>query len=66
MIEYEDLARVNEPFFAELRGSFEATLLSGPEFPISEQVHATTMSLPVSSAHTEEDIRAVARELNRL
>ena len=32
--------------------------------PISEEIHATTISLPISFYHTEDDIRTVAAALN--
>jgi dTDP-4-amino-4,6-dideoxygalactose transaminase len=35
------------------------------EFPISTEIHNTTLSLPVSYAHTETDISAVIELLNR-
>lgn len=34
------------------------------EFPISEEIHATTLSLPISYFHTEEDIYSVIEILN--
>ena len=36
----------------------------GQEFPISEEIHATTLSLPCSSCHTEADILQVIKVLN--
>jgi dTDP-4-amino-4,6-dideoxygalactose transaminase len=33
-------------------------------FPISEDIHATTLSLPVSFCHTEEEIRKVIQKIN--
>lgn len=32
--------------------------------PISEEIHATTLSLPISFFHTEEDVREVCRALS--
>jgi dTDP-4-amino-4,6-dideoxygalactose transaminase len=32
--------------------------------PISEEIHATTLSLPISSFHTAEDVREVAQAVN--
>jgi dTDP-4-amino-4,6-dideoxygalactose transaminase len=37
-------------------------ILSG-EYPISEEIHSTTLSLPISSFHTEEAVRSVCRAL---
>lgn len=38
--------------------------LSG-NYPISEKIHATTLSLPIAYFHTEEDVRWVAQTMNR-
>lgn len=35
------------------------------DFPISEEIHQTTLSLPVSFAHTEDDILNVIEALNK-
>lgn len=39
--------------------------LSHLTFPISEEIHNTTLSLPISTFHTEEDIYRVVDVLNR-
>ncbi len=39
-------------------------ILSG-NYPISEEIHATTVSLPISYFHTEEDVLKVCEVLNR-
>lgn len=41
-----------------MRGEFSG------EFSISEEIHNTTLSLPISYFHTKEDVREVARILN--
>lgn len=38
--------------------------LSGQEFPISEEIHRTTLSLPISFANTENEIRQIAETIN--
>jgi dTDP-4-amino-4,6-dideoxygalactose transaminase len=38
-------------------------ILSG-SYPISEEIHSTTLSLPVSYSHTEDDILRVIEVLN--
>jgi len=38
--------------------------MNSMKFPISEEIHKTTLSLPVSSFHTLDDIRKVIRILN--
>ncbi|NUM71309.1 MAG: DegT/DnrJ/EryC1/StrS family aminotransferase [Ignavibacteriaceae bacterium] len=35
------------------------------DYPVSEEIHATTLSLPVSFCHSEEDIIKVTEVLNR-
>ena len=40
-------------------------IFRGKEFPISEQIHATTLSLPISYFHTEKDIYKVIEVLNK-
>ena len=39
-------------------------LFQGQDFPISEQIHATTLSLPCSTCHSEQDIYRVVEALN--
>jgi dTDP-4-amino-4,6-dideoxygalactose transaminase len=39
-------------------------LFNGQSFPISEEIHATNLSLPCSSCHTEADIYSVIDALN--
>ena len=35
------------------------------DFPISDEIHSTTLSLPISYFHTEDDIRRVTEIINR-
>ncbi len=42
-----------------LQGMFDAAA-----FPLADEVHATTLSLPISSYHTEEDVARVIDVLN--
>lgn len=42
-----------------MQGIFEA------HYPISEEIHSTTLSLPIAFFHTQEDILKVAQTLNR-
>lgn len=39
-------------------------IFDGRSFPISEEIHATTLSLPVSYMHTEQDIMSVIEVMN--
>jgi dTDP-4-amino-4,6-dideoxygalactose transaminase len=38
--------------------------MSSLSLPISEEIHSTTLSLPISSFHTPEDIEQVIKALN--
>jgi dTDP-4-amino-4,6-dideoxygalactose transaminase len=42
-----------------LRGMFDESA-----FPLADEIHATTLSLPVSTCHSEQDIRQVIDALN--
>ena len=41
------------------------SFLSELKFPISEEIHRTTLSLPISTFHTDEEIKRVIEVLNR-
>jgi dTDP-4-amino-4,6-dideoxygalactose transaminase len=41
------------------------SFLSGLSFPVSEEIHRTTLSLPISTIHTKDDICRVVDVLNR-
>lgn len=43
-----------------LQGMFDAAA-----FPLADEIHATTLSLPISSFHTEEDVGRIIEVLNR-
>ncbi|MDX2495082.1 MAG: DegT/DnrJ/EryC1/StrS family aminotransferase [Desulfuromusa sp.] len=40
-------------------------LFAGESYPVSEEIHATTLSLPISTCHTADDIYRVIEILNR-
>ncbi len=40
-------------------------IIQETEFPVSEEIHSTTLSLPVSFGHTEEDIYKVVEVMNK-
>ena len=42
-----------------LQGMFERA------YPLAEKIHATTLSLPISTCHSEEDISLVIEVMNR-
>ncbi|MFZ9847288.1 MAG: DegT/DnrJ/EryC1/StrS family aminotransferase [Flavobacteriales bacterium] len=37
----------------------------GKKFPVSEEIHATTLSLPIAYFHTEKDIEKVVKVMNK-
>lgn len=37
----------------------------GALYPVSEEIHATTLSLPISPIHSDEDILEVIETLNK-
>jgi dTDP-4-amino-4,6-dideoxygalactose transaminase len=41
------------------------SFLSSKSFPVSEEIHNTTLSLPVSAFHTQDDISRVVEVMNR-
>lgn len=41
------------------------SFLSNRKFPVSEEIHETTLSLPISTIHTREDIFKVVEVLNK-
>ena len=40
------------------------SVLGGGSYPVSEEIHATTLSLPISFGHTEQDVLAVIEAMN--
>jgi len=42
-----------------------APFLSGKNYPVTDEIHSTTLSLPLSSAHTEDDILTVIEVMNK-
>lgn len=42
-----------------------SAILTKRNFPISEEIHATTLSLPISYCHTESDIQRVIEVMNK-
>ncbi|EMY04278.1 hypothetical protein LEP1GSC029_1409 [Leptospira interrogans str. 2002000626] len=43
----------------------DVILYAEGEFAISEEIHRTTLSLPISTFHTEEDIYKIVEIMNR-
>ncbi|MBE9585142.1 DegT/DnrJ/EryC1/StrS family aminotransferase [Mucilaginibacter sp. JRF] len=42
-----------------------ADLFTGQQYPIAEEIHATTLSLPCSYAHTKDEVMRVIEVMNR-
>jgi dTDP-4-amino-4,6-dideoxygalactose transaminase len=40
-------------------------ILDGQSSPIAEEIHATTLSLPISYFHTEKEIEQVVKIMNQ-
>jgi dTDP-4-amino-4,6-dideoxygalactose transaminase len=40
-------------------------LFIGQKYPVSVEIHSTTLSLPISYSHTETDVLQVVDVLNR-
>jgi dTDP-4-amino-4,6-dideoxygalactose transaminase len=40
------------------------SLFKGKDYPLSEEIHRTELSLPISFCHTEDEIRTVAKAIN--
>ena len=54
---------IHYPVPPHLQTAYQETF-RGQYFPISEEIHNTTLSLPISSFHTEHDITYIAESLN--
>lgn len=55
---------VHYPVSPHRQKAMSGVLLRG-DFPISEEIHATTLSLPISFCHSENDVRQVIEVMNR-
>jgi len=55
---------IHYPVAPNLQEGYRSVL--GGDFPIAEKIHAETLSLPLSTCHTEADIREVCRILRQL
>jgi dTDP-4-amino-4,6-dideoxygalactose transaminase len=42
-----------------------APFLSGQNYPVTDEIHSTTLSLPLSYAHSDEDILTVIEVMNK-
>jgi hypothetical protein len=40
-------------------------VFAGKTYPISEEIHRTTLSLPISFFHTEGDVKYVVEVINK-
>lgn len=58
------LTEIHYPVAPNLQGGYRS-ILAG-HYPIAEKIHAETLSLPLSTCHTKEDIRQVSNNLKEL
>jgi dTDP-4-amino-4,6-dideoxygalactose transaminase len=58
------LTEIHYPVAPNLQEGYRS-ILAG-HYPIAEKIHAETLSLPLSTCHTEEDIRQVSKNLKEL
>jgi len=56
---------IHYPISPNKQKAMKEFIKDGEEFPISEEIHRTTLSLPISYCHTEEDIYKVIEVLNK-
>jgi dTDP-4-amino-4,6-dideoxygalactose transaminase len=61
---HEIMTEVHYPVAPHRQMAMQGHLDSGP-YPISEEIHATTLSLPISYFHTAEDIHRVIEVMNK-
>ena len=56
-------SEIHYPVAPHLQRGYKS-FFAGEKYPLSETIHATTLSLPVSSFHTEEDVQYVSEIIN--
>ncbi len=54
---------IHYPIAPHLQVAYKS-YFAGLDFPISEEIHNTTLSLPISFIHTEKDVKLVADAIN--
>lgn len=54
---------IHYPVAPHLQAAYKY-LFAGKTFPISEEIHNTTLSLPISHAHTSEDVTYISNTIN--
>jgi dTDP-4-amino-4,6-dideoxygalactose transaminase len=55
---------IHYPVAPHLQEGYRSILIG--DFPVAEKIHAETLSLPISTCHTKEDVRWVAENLKEL
>jgi dTDP-4-amino-4,6-dideoxygalactose transaminase len=63
LLKHEIRAEIHYPVAPNKQKALEE-IFAGQNFPISEEIHCTTLSLPCSVCHTEADIHKVTDVLN--
>ncbi len=64
LLKNEIIAEIHYPVAPHLQKAM-AGIFNGEAYPISEEIHATTLSLPCSTCHTEVQIAHVVDVMNR-
>jgi dTDP-4-amino-4,6-dideoxygalactose transaminase len=63
LLDYNIYTEIHYPVSPNLQEGYHQ-ILNHEIFPISEEIHNTTLSLPISFAHTKEDILYVIKIIN--
>ncbi|MDP3684127.1 MAG: DegT/DnrJ/EryC1/StrS family aminotransferase [Ignavibacteria bacterium] len=64
LLKYEIKTEIHYPVPPHKQKAMEG-IISEAHFPISEEIHATTLSLPISFYHQEDDIYKIVEVLNK-
>jgi dTDP-4-amino-4,6-dideoxygalactose transaminase len=64
LLKHEIKTEIHYPIPPHRQKCLQGLVDAGP-YPIAEEIHATTLSLPISFFHTEEDVMRVVECLNR-
>jgi dTDP-4-amino-4,6-dideoxygalactose transaminase len=64
LFKHEIKTDIHYPVPPHAQQAMQGVIKGGP-FPISEEIHRTTLSLPISFFHTEQDIEHVIEIVNK-
>ena len=65
LVKKEIITDIHYPVAPHKQNALKGIFDKKKEFPISEEIHATTLSLPISFCHTESDILSVIAIMNK-